>query len=235
MFVGLDAKSIKAQDFVAVNLFSPGLRAIQRKNAKARGSNIIQCDFKNIKERVGGTLDKVYLDTGKGQSFSMPFDGTKTPAKLQISTAYTSVVGGASPNHIIDISKTNEDDVRALLAKGSDVVQAIEVKACVMTLQGAPSRMSPMKTVSFRPQTLNQSSNYNQEITDMILQLCKERSQSPGKGRAHLISVAADGVGCDAAFIWHTLTEFLQGKIEHVALVDPLHDANNFRYLGIIG
>ena len=134
---------------MAVNLFGPGLRASQRTNADNRDedNNIIQCDSKHVKERVGGTLDTVYSDTGKDQSFSLSFDGTKTPAKLQISTAYTSVVGGASPNHIIDISETNEDDVRALLAKGSDIVRAIEVKACVMTLQGAPSRVSPMKTI----------------------------------------------------------------------------------------
>ena len=64
-FIGLDAKSRKAQYFAAVNLFGPGLRNIQRKNAKTRGSNIIKCDFKIIKERVGGTLDKIYSDTGK--------------------------------------------------------------------------------------------------------------------------------------------------------------------------
>ena len=58
---------------------------------------------------------------GKDQSCSISFDGTKTPAKLQISTAYTAVVG--------DISETNKDDVQALLANGSDVVRAIEVKA----------------------------------------------------------------------------------------------------------
>ena len=70
---------------------------------------------------------------------------------------------------------------------------------------------------------------------EVILQICKERNQSHGTGRAHLVSVAADGVGCDSAYIRHTLTEFLKGKIEHVALVDPLHDAKNFRYMGIIG
>ena len=64
---------------------------------------------------------------------------------------------------------------------------------------------------------------------DMILQLCKERIQSPGKGQAHLISVATDGIDCDSAFIRHTRTEFSQGKIEHIALVDPLHDSKNFK------
>ena len=142
-FIGLDAKSRRAHNFATAYLFGPSLRAIQRKNAKTRDSNIIQCDIKNVRERVGRTLDKVYSDTGKDQSFSLSFDGTKTPKKLQLSTAYKAVVGGIVPRHLIDISETSEADVRALLAMESDVVRAAEVKVCVMTLQSAPSRMSP--------------------------------------------------------------------------------------------
>ena len=62
-FIGLDAKSRKAQDVAAANLFGPGLRAIQRKNAKTRGSNITESDFENVTGRVGGTLDNSYSDT----------------------------------------------------------------------------------------------------------------------------------------------------------------------------
>ena len=130
----MDTKSRKAQDITAVDLFGPGLRTIQQRDVKTRHGNIIESDYNNLKDCVGGTLDKVYSDTGKYQSFSMLFDGTKPPAKLQLSTAFKAVVGGIYLSHVVDISETNEDDVRALLAKGSDVVQAVEVKACMLTL-----------------------------------------------------------------------------------------------------
>ena len=121
-FIGLVAKSRKAHDFAAANLWGTGLCAFQRNNAKARDSNIIQSDFANVKERVNDILDKVHSDTGRDQSFSMLFDGTKTPEKLQLSTIYKAVVAGVYPQHIIDVSKTNKDGVRALVAKGSDIV-----------------------------------------------------------------------------------------------------------------
>ena len=62
-FIGLETKSRKAQDVAAANLFGPGLRAIQRKNAKTRGSNITESDFENVTGRVGCTPDKAYSDT----------------------------------------------------------------------------------------------------------------------------------------------------------------------------
>ena len=71
---------------------------------------------------MNDTLDKVHLDTGRDQLFSMSFDGTKTPSKLQLSTAYKDVAGDVHPQHAIDVSKTNREGVRTLVAKGSGII-----------------------------------------------------------------------------------------------------------------
>ena len=234
-FICMDAKSRKAHDFAAANLFGTTLRTLQRRNAKRRGSNIIQCNVRYVRERVGATLDKLFCENGNDQSFSLAFDGTKTPQKLQLSMDYKAIVGGIYPNHVLDITDKTTEEVKALMADNSDIVRAKEVKACVLTLHGAPPRMSPMSTVAFRPQPLNHSSDYNQVMTDTCSQLCKERNVTSEKGKAHLVSVAADGVGCDTDFIRNTLIEFLRGNTEHVGLVDPLHNAKNCRYLAIVG
>ena len=106
-FIGLDAKSRKACDYAASNLVGPRLRAVQRTNGKNRDDNIILSDFANVMKRLNDILDKVHSDTGRDQSFSLSFDGTKTPAKLQVSTAHKAVVGGVDPEHVIDISEAN--------------------------------------------------------------------------------------------------------------------------------
>ena len=110
-FIGLYAKSRKACDYAASNLFGPGLRAVQRTNGKNRDDNIILSDFANVMKQLNDILDNVHWDTGRDQSFSLSFDGTKTPAKLQVSTAHKAVVGGVDPEHVIDISEANSGAV----------------------------------------------------------------------------------------------------------------------------
>ena len=80
-----------------------------------------------------------------------------------------------------------------------------------------------------QPQSLNKVSNFNQIMVQAGLYFCKSN------GRAHLISVTIDGVGCDRKFISWTLIRFLRGKICCVALVDSNHNAKNFRYQFISG
>jgi hypothetical protein len=45
-----------------------------------------------------------------------------------------------------------------------------------------------------------------------------------------LVSVAADGVGCDNKWICSQLMEYLSGNLRHVGLIDTNHNMKNFRY-----
>ena len=67
-------------------------------------------------------------------------------------------------------------------------------------------------------------SNFNEMITRITLEFCSQYNH------ATLVSVSADGVGCDSEFIRNTLIEFLEGKVGHIGLVDSNHSAKNFHY-----
>ena len=45
-----------------------------------------------------------------------------------------------------------------------------------------------------------------------------------------VISVAADGVGCDNRWVVLQMRRFLEGEQRQVGLIDTNHNAKNFRY-----
>ena len=84
--------------------------------------------------------------------------------------------------------------------------------------------MSPYFFLGYQLHPLNKASNSNQNMTQARLDFFG------GNGSAHLVSVAADGVGCDSKFIWWRLIKFLRGKICYVSLVDSNQNSKNFLY-----
>ena len=111
-----------------------------------------------------------------------------------------------------------------MMSPESNIERAKEIKVAVLTAQVNIPRLSPMFVVAGQPQSLNMASNFNDDVTNIFLNLCK---QNP---RARLVSVAADGVSVDGRWVVNSLVLFLRGKRNHVALVDTNHNAKNFRY-----
>jgi len=156
--------------------------------------------------------------------FSLSFDGTKIPAALQLSSGYRAIIGGVYPDHFIRLDGKTDEEIAALMSPESNIERAKEIKVAVLTAQVNIPRLSPMFVVAGQPQSLNMASNFNDDVTNIFLNLCK---QNP---RARLVSVAADGVSVDGRWVVNSLVLFLRGKRNHVALVDTNHNAKNFRY-----
>ena len=82
--------------------------------------------------------------------------------------------------------------------------------------------VSPYFFLGCQLHALNKASNFNQNTRQARLDFFDRN------GRAHLVSVAADVVGCNSKFIWWTLIKFSRGKICYVSLVDSNHNSKNF-------
>ena len=72
-------------------------------------------------------------------------------------------------------------------------------------------------------------SDFNKRTTSFVSSLCKR------EGAASLVSIAADGVGCDSRFIQGELVSFLRAIANYITLVDANHNGKNFRRQGIGG
>eukprot|EP00957_Ditylum_brightwellii_P026675 2017632-Ditylum_brightwellii.AAC.1 len=90
---------------------------------------------------------------------------------------------GVYPRHSIDIMGKGKAEVQALLDP--------KIQASAIVPQ---------------PQSMNMVLEFNNRVTLIVSSLCKK------EGTASLVSVAADGAGCDAKFIQGQLVSFLQGN-----------------------
>ena len=228
-FIACDSMSRKTFDFVSANFLGPCLRTVQRKNAKNSEPSIICIDESDLVARLNKHLSSLPEFGKTTYAISVGFDGTKVPSTLTLSTSTRSILGGVYPKHAIDVTGMDKDAVQALLDPESDIERAKELKVAVVTIQNPGIGHSPYFTLGGQPQSINMVSNFNQRVTSIVSRLCKS------EGNASLVSVAADGVGCDAKFIQGQLVSFLRGQVNHVALVDTNHNAKNFRYQMIGG
>ena len=227
-WIALEATSRKAHDIASANLFGPCLRSIQRHNAKKRSTAIVIFDRPTLLQRLEENLP-VTSSVSSHTGISLSFDGTKVPPLLQLASEYKAIVGGSVPNHFIDISDETEERVKQILADKTKIVPAKEIKVAVVAVQSPGLKKSPFFVLAGQTQTLNMKSNFNEMITGITLDFCSQYKHTT------LVSVSADGVGCDSEFIRNTLIEFLEGKVGHVGLVDSNHNAKNFRYQWIGG
>ena len=151
------------------------MRSIQRCNAKSRQESIIVCDLESILFCIETALAPLFKnDQGRTVCLGLSFDGTKTPAKLQLSTAYKAIIGGATPKEMIPIADKSQDEVKELIVnKDEAIVLAQEVKVAVMTIQNSGNRISPYAVIAAQPQTLNAVTEFNQIVTNSVLSWCK--------------------------------------------------------------
>ena len=228
-FIACKSSSRKTFDFMSANFLGPCLRTIQRNNAVSRQPSIICISQSDLEVRLTNHFETL-PDYGKETiAIAIGFDGTKVPAILTLSTSTGTIIGGVYPRHAIDVTDMDQIAVKALLDPESDIERAKEIKVAVVTIQNPGIGHSPYFVLAGQPQSINMVSEFNTNITTAVTALCKSR------GNASLVSVAADGVGCDAKFIQGQLVQFLRGQVNHVALVDTNHNTKNFRYQAIGG
>lgn len=231
-FCGAEAHNRATFSYISANLMGPCLRTVQRVNAKARDSALVDVSPETISKRLTKRLDTILNDTHAPDGpigFSLGFDGTKIPAALQLSSAYKAIIGGVYPNHFISLDGKTDDEITALMDPDSNIERAKEIKVAVLTAQVNIPRQSPMLVIAGQPQSLNMASNFNDIVTNVFLNLCKENP------KARLVSVAADGVSVDGKWVVTTLVLFLRGKHSHTGLVDSNHNAKNYRYFFLGG
>ena len=189
-YVALEATSRKAFSLVSANMLGPSLRAVQRRNAMNKQEVFIICDEANVQARLAAALEK-YNDPLKKMIISLGFDGTKAPRTLSVSTRHKAILGGAAPNHMISLDRLTEEEVKAKLSPKSDIIKADEMKLTVVTLQNPGRGKPPFFVLVGQPQTINESSNFN----DQVMKACVILSYTDK--RLDVISVAAGGVGYD--------------------------------------
>lgn len=223
-FIALEAISRKAFDFVSAQVMGPGLRAIQRRNARDRTEPYIVKDEKTISSRLDRIIENILDENDGCVAVSLGIDATKVPKAVTISTAYHAIFGGAFPDHYLPIDGMEEEQVRSIIAPNSSLVRAEEVKVAVLTVQKRKHGKPCFFTLAGQPQSLNMNSPFNDVVTKLVV----EKSEQSRK--IDLVSVAADGVGCDNRWIMQQMKNFLKGLTRHVGIVDPNHNAKNGRY-----
>ena len=99
----------------------------------------------------------------------------------------------------------------------------------VFSIQNPVARVSPYFVLGDQPHSLNKVYYFNHKINQSCLDFYD------GNGCAHLVSVAADGVGYDIKFIRWTLIKFLRSKIYYMDLVESNKNAKKILYQFIVG
>ena len=228
-FVASQSLSPRAFDFISANLLGPCRRTILRRNAKDKITSMICIEDEDLECKLTEHMIKLPFYGLGPILISVGFDGTKVPETLGLSIATNTIVGGVYPNHQIDINGKSDEEVMFLLSETSEIERAKEMKVAVVTIQDPGPGQSPYFVIGGQPQGINAVTSFNDRVTRTCLKVCHQLDS------ISLISVAADGVGCDAKFIRKQLILFLGGKVNHVGLVDTNHNYKNLRYQVIGG
>ena len=70
----------------------------------------------------------------KPMIISIGFDGTNLLSNLFLSSSHGSILGGAAPNHNIDVDNLTTKEVKATIGPKSNIVCAEEMKMAVISL-----------------------------------------------------------------------------------------------------
>ena len=88
----------------------------------------------------------------------------------------------------------------------------------------------PTYSLGAFPQGINFKSSLNQQVINVLLDLCWESNYC-----VRLASVSAYGVLVEEIWLMSHLTAFLRGEYVFVAVVDTKHNTNNVRYQTYVG
>ena len=143
----------------------------------------------------------------KPPSFSLAIDATKVPELLELSSEYKAVIGAEYPNHLIDISSLNKDEVNAIVQNkpqgdgkkkcGSQLKKtpATEIKIAMLTFQpNGVKGISPTTVVAACPQENNESNDF----IIKTLSYANQAMKNAGVSGTSLLNFVVDGVSCES-------------------------------------
>ena len=105
----------KAAMDVSENLQGPGKRWRQKLNAQERISCILDDDHKIIASRMKKAAADRAIDDKTPVIFSLVIDATKVAKLCKVSSTYKAIIGGAHPNHKVDVHGLSKDDINAII------------------------------------------------------------------------------------------------------------------------
>ena len=114
------ATNATAFSLVSANLCSVSIRHMGRLKAKKRASPFLMRDNAEIASTLASKISmirKTFGDESKRVAFSVGIDATVNVKGYQVLHQEQVVVGGAFPNHSIDISHMSKDDLVKFLAQ----------------------------------------------------------------------------------------------------------------------
>lgn len=234
--LALAATNRRAFEFVSGNLCLMSLRQAERLCADRRATPFIFVEeeemksmllsfMKNIRERSGDDSTRVV--------FSIGIDATATVKGFQYLADKACVVGGAAPNHRLEVETRSKSDVLRNFLKdcldGKKGEEAAECKIAVASFQHTPPGICPYLILSGRPQTINESNSF---AADMM-RICNAAAASDGN--AVLLNDSTDGVSCEMVGNYNQICLFLEGKSHQLSFPDTNHIIKCLRYLLVGG
>ena len=166
----LSATNKQACELVCGNLNLAGDRWIRRLAAKTRSKPMILNTPDDIVKIIVSRVEKIRAGFGDSAriAFSCGVDATKLVKGFGYLQGADVIVGGAFPQHVIDVSNLTKDEkkqrLRALV-KGEEVVElASEVKMCIAEFQYTPAGMTPHLAIGFLPQTINDNNDWGDGV-----------------------------------------------------------------------
>ena len=100
----------------------------------------------------------------------------------------------------------------------------------MMLVQKPGVGKSPTSSLGALPQDFNAKSYLNQQVANLLLELCQESNY-----RVRLASVEAYGVSVEEIWILRHLTAFLRGKSIFLSVVGTNHNTKNGQYQTYVG
>ena len=132
--------SPKAAMVVSANLQGPGKRWMQKLNSQDRISCILDDDHKIRVSRMKKAAADRAIDDKTPVVFSLTIDATKVAKVCEVSSTYKSIIGGAHPNHKVDVHGLSKDYINAILDGTSksmklEEINEVKVQSCHFSLR----------------------------------------------------------------------------------------------------
>ena len=245
-FMMVSTASTQASRYCAANLFGPNIRTLRR---HAKKVDLIDNTPPIINRTISECTDllvnfiKDSFSLEDMVCFSLSIDGSAVARMARLHKRYNAIIGGATPNHFINIPDCGDDKerevriiehtIRKFRGENPEENLASEVKLATVSFQSMNNQQCPYFQLAARPQTKNETSCFNQHISEACVKaetICCEDGWD-----VSFISAANDGVSYDQVFVQMTLISFLLGSITYTGLTDPNHNVKNGRYQMVIG
>ena len=227
MAAGGDRRSF---EYVSGNLCGVSLRHVKRVISSKRGPPFMNMSTNEIVALVKSQIALVRKNSGNSTRrvvFSLGIDATVLVKAWQYSKSLEAIIGGASPNHCIDVNGLTPEEVLKLLEEcvdGRHGAIADEVKVAVLSYQNTPANMCPYFVLVGLPQTLNQSNDFG----EMVINSCNTAVLEDGNSA--IINESTDGVSCEVEWNKKLTLDYLDGKKNYISLPDTNHNVKNSRY-----